>query len=148
MRTIAKIRYQIDTDGCIPADRVAYITEAAGHATAYFRPGHATAALCERLTALQRPLLEYGQWVQDWDESDCAHRADKPAEGRSIARASWEIVPARLLPDGVLCFPVEKPGAFVWMIREKQITAQCLAEMNAYCARIVGDGLWRQQWGG
>jgi len=136
---IAESRYEIrDT---LPDGRVAYIDEVPGRADVHLLRGHATKAFCTRMNEMHKYILGQPFWVQVWEPG--VPRLDGPAEGLGFGRARWELV-----PTGDVCTPIEREGAFVWLIREGHVSPQAVAQMNRYLQRIVGDGLWQQRWDG
>lgn len=147
---VTEIRYELAEEDELPEGRLVHITEAAGVARVQLHKDHVfTPLLCEHFNEHSRPMHEYGRWAQDWDDTADTVRAEQPAGGANLARAWWEFRPPQEMPEGAVCFPIERPGEIFWVIREGAISHELLAEMNAHLERIVGDGLWRQQgWGG
>ncbi|MFG2899559.1 hypothetical protein ACGFZH_21060 [Streptomyces zaomyceticus] len=97
--------------------------------------------MCVELNEFHRALLAEKRWEQTPITSP--HRFEQPAEGLGIADARWE---RRALPAAVPCAPLEGLARFTWLIHEDDATERLCREMNRYLTRIVGDGLWRQNW--
>jgi hypothetical protein len=144
---VTQVVFEIDDKGRIPAGKACRLLEADGCITVLIRPGEAHPELCRQLNEYHRQILgTEGSWAQNWDEQ--ASRVDEAPQGLGIAKVEWRIVPGSELPTGKDCFPLEELGSFVWAIRAGRGSKKLCAEMNAYLARITGDGLWEQRWGG
>jgi hypothetical protein len=50
------------------------------------------------------------------------------------------------LPGGRVVMPVERDGAFGWLVVEGHVSRQAGAEMVADLGHIIHTGLWRQNW--
>jgi hypothetical protein len=95
---------------------------------------------------LTRHQMGHGLWEQDWTDVSHEGRVQEPPQGRDVAVARWEIIPAHKLPDGKYVVALEQKGRFIWHIRSGFITQALCDAMNAAFERIVGDALWVQRW--
>ncbi|MEU2181515.1 hypothetical protein [Streptomyces thermolilacinus] len=136
--TRAAYRYAMTEDE-IPRGRVVTVIDEPGLATVVVRPGEATPGLLESMTAQQTSLLVTGQWLRL--EPD--HPED--AQPQRLLSVSWRLMPAEMLPNGVLCMPVERPGLHVWIIREGEASERLVREMTELLTEMVQDGIWVQQ---
>jgi len=50
------------------------------------------------------------------------------------------------LPGGRVVMPVEREGAFTWLVVRGHISPQARSEMLTDLRHIVGSGLWTQNW--
>ncbi|MFJ2675067.1 hypothetical protein [Streptomyces sp. NPDC087525] len=145
---VTRVQFKLVSRRKLPRGRACLLREEAGAITVSIRRGKARKRLCSTLNGLHGEILgRRGRWAQDWDEVDGPGRVDQAPKGLHLAHVEWRIVPAAYLPPGVPCLPLEEKGRFVWLICEGYASPQVCEEMNAYLARITGDGLWRQRWG-
>ncbi|MFB6948927.1 hypothetical protein ACFV85_14780 [Streptomyces niveus] len=142
---VTTVQFRTGTHVEIPADRVCRIVEDDGALTVHIKAGAAEQRLCDALNDLHRQILKTeGRWAQKWDGQ--ADRVDAKPQGLAQAEVRWRIERADRMPRGVDALPLEEEGRFVWLIREGLASDQLVTEMNAYLARITGDGLWEQRW--
>lgn len=142
---LPQVLFQVTSEG-LPAGRTCCLEEQEGGMNVYIRQGHAAPALCVQLNQMHRVLMGVeGRWAQTWYSED-VDNAQMPPSGLGVARAEWRIVPPSLLPLGILCFPLEKPGEITWAIRRGLATPQLCAELNRLMADVLDDGLWLQRW--
>lgn len=138
------VQYQIARLGQLPPGRVVDVTDRpGGHARILLHSLHASHRLADQLTHLHRHLIGHGLWQQRWTDDA---RMSRPPQGLCIAVARWEIVPARAMPSGHSCMPVEEDGSCIWLIREGHCTRALRDQMNQTLERVAGDGLWFQRW--
>ncbi|MFF1417441.1 hypothetical protein [Streptomyces sp. NPDC058280] len=143
-----RVSFEVGSRVSIPRHKVCRLIEQDGELAVHIRAGHADPQLCRDLSVFHRQLLgTEGRWAQTWDDKD-PDRVNHPPQGLGLAEATWRIVPARMLPRGTSCLPLEARGWFIWVIRAGLATPRLCAEMNNHLARIVGDGLWVQRWDG
>ncbi|MEU5302246.1 hypothetical protein ACH4YO_23745 [Streptomyces noursei] len=136
-----EMRYEVDTEGKVPAGRALSVTEEPGLVVATFRPGDATEALCEQLNVVCRHIFRNGLWEQRWGADEGA----EPGE-HALLKIRFEILPADAFPEVLVCLPRERPGEFVWFIREPHMSQQACDEANAHLRRAVLAGRWVQRW--
>jgi hypothetical protein len=94
---------------------------------------HATERIISELNRRHAVIL--GQ--HRWEETD---RAAQP--GLRLYRFAQ---PGEL-PDDVPCESREEEGAFVWLVRPGEMSAELMAKVNAWLADPNGGGRWRQNW--
>ncbi|WP_046505925.1 hypothetical protein [Streptomyces odonnellii] len=146
LNEVTEVKFEVGPGTNIPVGRACRLTEQDGAIAVRIRYGHAHPGLCRELNGFHRQILGVeGRWAQAWSPAD-PDRVDSAPQGLGMAQVEWRIVPASKLPAKATCLPLEEKDQFVWMIRLGLATPQLCAEMNAYLARITGDGLWVQRW--
>jgi hypothetical protein len=126
------------------------VKEIPGELHFYWSREHASEALARQLDRQNRHLAETRQWYRHWAPGDTTEQRHT-LEGRHWAGSdkAWvSRVPAERLPDGMACMPVELEGALHYLISEQEMSEALAREVNAWLARFIGDGLWRQGWEG
>lgn len=137
-------QYQIARLGQLPPGRVVDVADQpGGQARILLHPLHASHRLADELTYIHHHLVGHGLWQQRWTDGA---RMSRPPQGLGIAVARWEIVPARAMPSGRLCMPVEEKDSCTWLLHEGHCTRALRDQMNQMLERVVGDGLWVQCW--
>ncbi|MFE2556635.1 hypothetical protein ACFXGT_11455 [Streptomyces sp. NPDC059352] len=139
---MTEARYELVDASKLPAGRVCRILEEPGLTVVRIMTGEATERLCEELNAFHRSILTEERWTQT--PITDPHRIEQPAEGLGIADAQWELDSS--LPASIPCVLLEDLSRLTWLIHEDDATKRLCREMNRYLKRIIGDGLWRQNW--
>ncbi|MFC8290040.1 hypothetical protein ACFUJ0_06240 [Streptomyces sp. NPDC057242] len=139
---VTEARYELISGDRLPAGKVCRIQETPGLAVVEILTGEATERLCEELNEFHRSLLAEERWLQTPIVDP--QRIEQAPEGLGIATAEWELRPD--LPTVLACAPIEKRNHFTWFIHQEHASTRLVREMNRYLLRIVGDGLWRQNW--
>lgn len=133
----------------LPDGKVCDIVESPGRSVSRFVKGYATQELMDYMTETVGFILSEpeNRWVQVWVPGE--PRLELPPQGLGIAAARWELLTPdteHLLPTPEIAIPVEREGAFVFLIRPPHARPEAVAQFNIYLDRFVGDGLWRQRW--
>ncbi|PJN40748.1 hypothetical protein CG747_10425 [Streptomyces sp. CB02959] len=136
-----EMRYEIDTEDRVAPGRVLLLTQEPGLVVGTYRPGHASEILCEQLNSVCRHIFRHGLWAQRWG----ADEGTEPSE-HALLKVRFEIRPADAFPKDLVCLPQERPGEFVWLIREHHMSQQACDETNEHLRRAVKAGLWVQRW--
>ncbi|MFD7978845.1 hypothetical protein [Streptomyces sp. NPDC059071] len=139
-----EVRYEIARHNTLPTGRSCSITETDGLAVVQIRPGDATQALCDELNEYHRIIFSEHRWFQT--PITDPQRLEQAPQGLAIAEAEWVIDHEGRLPAEIVVVPIENCARFTWLIRPNEASDQLAREMNRYLKRIVGDGLWRQNW--
>ncbi|WP_030981244.1 hypothetical protein [Streptomyces sp. NRRL S-1813] len=137
----AEVRYEVDREGKVPAGRALFVSEEPGLIVATFRPGDASEKLCEQLNVVSRHIFRNGLWATRWG----ADESTEPSE-HTLLKVRFEILPADAFPEVLVCLPRDRPGEFVWFIRDPHMSQQACDECNAYLEKSIRAGLWMQRW--
>ncbi|MET7477941.1 hypothetical protein ABZT17_26740 [Streptomyces sp. NPDC005648] len=114
-----------------------------GHAEVLFRQGEVSPSLPDELTRQSNHLIVHGSWRQAWTEGE---RVEGQALGLLLGVNRWESVPSHLMPPGHIVFPIQEEGLCVWVVDEDCVSRKVRNDMNDMLLRMVGDGLWYQNW--
>lgn len=131
----------------LPDGLVLRVEETPGTAVTYILKGHARQEFIAFMSEAVRPILEHGRWHQYWEPG--APRLEIPAQGLGYGEARWELLTPEsedILRPGEIAVGVEREGAFVYLIRPGYVSPEAVAAYNAVLARLIGDGLFRQNW--
>ncbi|MFE9737304.1 hypothetical protein [Streptomyces sp. NPDC006477] len=142
MNEVTEARYELVRGDRLPTGRVCRVQEAPGLAVVQILTGEATERLCDELNEFHRSILIEDRWIQT--PITDPDRIEHEAERLGVADAWWEL--RSDLPANILCVPLEQRARFTWLVRDGEASERLVREMNRYLKRIVGDGLWRQNW--
>lgn len=135
----ARFRFATDSDE-IPEGRVLALKGVDGPiVTVVIKPGEASQRLLDDFDDQHRAAFETGLW----DRLDPT--PENEAHPCRALYATVRLVPAAELPDGVLCMPVWRPPRHVWILRDKEATAQLAAEMTELFTTMVQSAVWIQR---
>ena len=146
---ITDYHYELVDADELPDGRVCWIEETPGTAVSKFLRGHATQELVDFMTTAHRPIIEHQLWQQYWEPG--AARLEAPVQGLGYARARWELLrpgDEHIMKPDDIAVPLERNGEFIWVVRPPHASAQAIEEFSLLLARLVQDGLWRQNLGG
>ncbi|MER7815577.1 hypothetical protein [Streptomyces sp. NPDC096153] len=141
MRNAPHVSYQLATDDDdIPPDRVVHLRDPDGDSIVLLvRPGHATEELLREQEQQLRSMLETGLWYRPEPTPEAANHP------RRVRAAGWIARPPDELPDGALCMSMEEVGRHMWIVRDTEVSAQCVAEMNELLMAMVTNVIWIQR---
>lgn len=140
--------YRLAEPGILEPGEACRVTITAdGDILTWCASGEITQALIDALDEAKKSHMASGLWsLQSGATTDTITPAR--IEGRGVARARYERVPAGELPDGALCEAIETAGDLVWRVLDTEMSETFRLQINHWLERIVGDGLLRQDWGG
>lgn len=97
-----------------------------------------------------RRIVRSGSWLQNWPgrPADTTGPAPERQHAEAPAAAVFDMELRPSLPGGAEILPDEKPGRFVWLVRDGAMTPRCFDELRTYLLAIVGGGQWSQNWDG